>query len=150
MNQYDNPLDQMNLAAVPLNGRAMIQPVPEGLYMTEITEAKIRTSKNGLDYVFVKFQILEGQYRGRTLTAFFFLWSEPNINALTFYKRLRDACGLDADRGGHVEEFLGRQVVVKVGIKTNTSGVSENNVKSFKAAYPLPRPQYNGDNGPWS
>ena len=140
MNQYDTPLDQINLTGVPLNGRAMAKPVPEGMYLTEITEADIRTSKKGLDYVFVKFRILEGQYAGRDLTAFFFLWSEPNVNALTFYKRLRDACRLNADRGGHCEEFLGRRVLVKAAVKTNSSGIQENCVKSFKKASGVAEP----------
>ena len=132
MNQYDTPLSAFDLRNVASQTKESFELIPAGQYLAAVVQSEIRTSRNGTDYVFVRFALMTPQYSNRALAAFFFLWTENNAKALANYRGLREACGLNPDFGGDTNEFLHKQVVLYVDSKTNNrNGEQENYIKFY-------------------
>lgn len=132
MNQYDTPLSSFDLSNVSTQTKESYEPIPVGQYLATVCNSEIRTSRNGTDYVFVRFALATPEYNNRTLAAFFFLWTDENSKALANYKGLREACGLNPNVGGDVVEFMGRQVVLYVDNRINNrTGNPENYIKFY-------------------
>lgn len=131
MNQYDTPLASFDLRNVTARTSKTYEPVPAGNYLATIINAEIRTSKNGTDYLFVRFALAAPEYVDRSLVSFFFLWNEKNLSALGNYKALREACGLNPDFGGETTELIDKQVVLYVDIKNNRQTGDPENVINF-------------------
>lgn len=141
MNQYDTPLSTFDLRNVATQTREQFEPIPAGQYLASVCNAEIRTSRNGTDYVFVRFALSNPEYANRSLAAFFFLWADDNARDLANYKSLRDACCLNPHVGGDCVEFIGRQLVLHVGNRTNKNTGSPENYIQFYAKAPQVTPQ---------
>lgn len=141
MNQYDTPLSSFVLRNVTAQTKTAFEPIPTGQYLAMCIQSEIRTSKNGTDYLLVKFALAMPEYSDRSLASFFFLWTDDNAKALANFKALREACGLDSNYGGDANDFLGRYVVLHVDTRENKRyGGQENYIQFYSKAQRQPAP----------
>ncbi|MCK6466552.1 MAG: DUF669 domain-containing protein, partial [Phycisphaerae bacterium] len=64
-----------NFNAQDVDPNFSFPPIPAGKYLVAITESQMRPTKaGGAQYLQITFQVLEGEYKGRTL------WSRLNLD----------------------------------------------------------------------
>ncbi len=111
--------------------------LPAGQYQVMITHAEKRTSKAGNPYINLQYRVTEGEYAGRgVLFDMFAVWS-PNAGfALSRFRSLREAVGLNPDVGGKLGELLEKEMVVTVKLRESRRndslpGDMENTVSKY-------------------
>ena len=112
-------------------------PLPDGDYLVSFDRASEQATKKGDgSYVKASFKVVEGDYKGRLLFNYFLI-THSNPKAAQIGKEQLSKClkamgvvngfegiGNDATQ---LESFVGKELIVKVGIEAGTNGYSDRN-----------------------
>ena len=110
-------------------------PLPAGDYVVAMVESEVKSTKDGSgQYLNCKFEVIDGQYKGRYLFTLLNLWN-ANPQAVSIAKRelatIGKACGVLSATDS--AEFHGRPLVTVVGIEPASGNFGpKNKIKNYK------------------
>lgn len=120
------------------------QPIPEGEYEAYVFDVEKTEFRSGNDGYKITYNIAEGQYKGRRLWDNLVITPKAYWKLAQFWKAVTGLSGeveVDTDQ---LADFVGKRVLVKVGIEQNTyQGKTEdrNVVKSVAFTGGMARPE---------
>lgn len=144
------------------NGATMgsFDALPAGDYLAAIASSEVKPSKNGSNYLNLKFQVLDGEFSGRTFFTIINLW-HPNAQTKEIAQReLNSIChAVGKLRINDSAELHGVPMRVKLTVEKSDQYADQNRVKGYKPANEAPAahvatngaavPQANGAAKPW-
>lgn len=112
------------------------EPVPTGWYLASITDAEVRESKTGNDYVWLELTIQQPeQYAGKKV------WNNASLQSHALFTLLEVGLACDLIEEGQtefefdVDDFIGKEVAIRCKYKKETSEFdASNDVKKTLSA----------------
>jgi hypothetical protein len=110
------------------------QPLPEGTYTAEITDAQVKESKSGGHYLNVRYDIIAPSHQGRVVYGMITI-NANNPKAVEIgeqqMNRLRLACGIGSLTD--TNQLIGKKVQIKLKIEKSDEYGDQNRISSWKA-----------------
>jgi|14BtaG_2_1085337.scaffolds.fasta_scaffold00072_12 hypothetical protein len=109
-------------------------PLPTGKYLASIVEAELKQTKAGTgSYVQLKFEVMDGAYKGRWVSFINITFTNPNSTAQEIGRKqlntLLKAINLQGIQD--TSELTGHAVVIDVNIKQQEGYSPQNEVKNY-------------------
>lgn len=109
--------------------------LPEGEYPAMITDVSEKTSKTGNKYLGMKFQVVDGEYKGRVLFHNLNLWHEKKLTQDISWGQLSKigyaATGNKSPATG--DEVLNKPMTIVVSVRPESGGYqASNEIKGWK------------------
>ena len=111
--------------------------LPAGEYKAVIVESERKPTKNGAGHLLnVKFQIIDGQYKNRTVFDRFNLWNDSEKAKLIAQQQFKKVCeAVNVMSPKDSSELHMKPLMIKLAV-TEYEGKERNEVKGYKAALP--------------
>ena len=111
--------------------------LPAGEYKAVIVESERKPTKNGAGHLLnVKFQIIDGQYKNRTVFDRFNLWNASEKAKLIAQQQFKKVCeAVNVMSPKDSSELHMKPLMIKLAV-TEYEGKERNEVKGYKAALP--------------
>ncbi len=115
--------------------------LPAGEYKAVIVESERKPTKNGAGHLLnVKFQIIDGQYKNRTVFDRFNLWNASEKAKLIAQQQFKKVCeAVNVMSPKDSSELHMKPLMIKLTV-TEYEGKERNEVKGYKAALPVTQP----------
>ena len=109
--------------------------LPAGEYKAVIVESERKPTKNGAGHLLnVKFQIIDGQYKNRTVFDRFNLWNASEKAKLIAQQQFKKVCeAVNVMSPKDSSELHMKPLMIKLAV-TEYEGKERNEVKAYKAA----------------
>jgi hypothetical protein len=113
------------------------EALPAGEYRAVITESERKKTKDGSSELLqVKLQIVDGQYKNRTIIDRFNLWNKNPQATTIAQQQFKKVCeAVNVPKPGDSSALHMKPLMIKLAVK-EYNGTNQNEVKGYKACLP--------------
>ena len=113
------------------------EALPAGEYRAVITESERKKTKDGTSELLqVKLQIIDGQYKNRTVIDRFNLWNKNPQATTIAQQQFKKVCeAVNVPKPGDSSALHMKPLMIKLAVK-EYNGTNQNEVKGYKACLP--------------
>jgi hypothetical protein len=113
------------------------EALPAGEYRAVITESERKKTKDGSSELLqVKLQIIDGQYKNRTIIDRFNLWNKNPQATTIAQQQFKKVCeAVNVPKPGDSSALHMKPLMIKLAVK-EYNGTNQNEVKGYKACLP--------------